>query len=1153
MRSLPGPQGRLLFAYFVLHPGRAVTREELIEAIWPGTPPENPRAALRTLLSRVRSALPDGTLVGGEVLELALPADRWIDVEFARAAADGAARAAGEGDAAGAVRSAQQALEILDDELLNGLDAPWLTAHRAELRELRVQSAETLAAAALASDGHLAPSWRRVLLALVEEEPYRESAHVLLMEALAADGNLAHALMLYDRLRLRLRDDLGAAPGGGARELHQRLLRAQEGGPGALSLPLPSALEQADARPFVGRMTELRFAEERLGAGGLAFVAGDAGVGKTRLAARSAARARQRGSTVLYGECNEEPLLPFEPFVTALRPYVLACPTEVLRRQTADHSPEVLVRVFPELGERLPDLTPAPEPGSATERYALFEAIAGLLSLVGGEQPALLVLDDLHWADRSSVQLLAHLERRAPVAILATYRQSEVTDDHPLLALLMRLRAGRGFERLDLGGLAEREVAQLVEAWSGSHPDEGFSQALHRKTAGNPFYVSEVLRQLSAPAGPGALASGPELLELGVPEGVKEVIGRRLSGLSSNLKGVLSIAAVAGADFHPAAVESLSPLSEEQFLDALDEGVRARLLVEAPDGEGLSFSHMLIRETLYEGLTRTRRQRLHARIAAQLERLEDLDPFTRASALAHHHLAAGRAGETIKAARHARAAGDLAAAALAYEDAVRYYERALEALADADPDLRARWEITMGIGSACIRAGGNERGRSAFAAAVELARELGDPECLARAALGFGSGHGSGVGVEWGVPDATLVGYLEEASAALPPRDSPLRARILARLALALYFVGNVERTGALSAQATEMAARIGDMQTLAMTLSASRGALWGTDDLERRLAATAEIRRLAEQVGDEELCLQGHFWAVIDFAERGDMAAVDVELDAFAAIARGLLQPVYLWYVELFGAMRRLLDWDLEGRRRHMRAAIELGMRMNDPNLVQGAGVQLLYLRREQGRIAETEAAIAGLAEQYDTVRGWWGLLAFVHAELGRAQAARAALERLPEDLSSLPRDANWLPTMAYIAEACALLGDESRAHALQALLAPYAERNVIVGPAVVCLGSLSRQLGLLAATTGRTQQARAHLQAALDAHTAMGARALLARTRFDYARVLLQAGGTSDRALAAQLLGASHGDAVALGMPRLTEQASTLMAASGMIAGSA
>ncbi|HUN77837.1 MAG TPA: AAA family ATPase, partial [Solirubrobacteraceae bacterium] len=1058
--ELPGPQARLLFAYLALSPTGAAPRDELIEAIWPHGVPENPRAALRTLLSRVRSALPPGTLQGGSELRLALPEDRFVDVEEARRAGRRLSEAAVAGRWQEAARLAERVAELTRGELMAGLDAPWLRSQREALGELRLSAVETLARAALQPGGEGAARALPLLRELVAGEPYRESAHVLLMEALAAEGNVAHALIAYDSLRQRLLEDLGTMPGRAARALHQRLLRVSEGGVGPLPPALPQALEQGASRPFVGRGEALEFVAGRLTGdeaveGGLVFVAGEPGVGKTSLAARFARRSGEGGTVVLYGACNEESLLPFEPFVAALRPYVLDSPLEALRRQVSEHAPELLVRVLPELAERLPHIPPAP-PGQETERYRLFEAVGGLLTLLGGERPALLVLDDLHWADSSTVQLLAHLARRARLAILGTYRPGELTDGHPLLELQGELGAQRRLHRLELDGLGEEEVSQLVQALSGSRPDRKLARALRRKTAGNPFFLGELLSQLPQTA-PGAASAEEvgELSRMGVPEGVKEVIARRLSRLGEGLRVVLPIAAVAGPEFRPGLVEPLCPLGEEEFLSALEEGMRAGLLVEVRDGDGLAFSHVLIREALYESLSHARRRRLHARLAGQLERLEGLDGYARASGVAHHHLAAGEAGDPAAAARFAGTAGRLAESALAHESAARHYERALQALSRCAAGPRERWEVAMALGAACIKAGENERGRRVFADAAGLARRLGDPECLALAALGYGSGHGSGVGVEWGVPDRPLVELLEEALALLPDQDGPLRARVLARLAVALYFVEDVGRRDALGEQANAMARRIGDMATLAVTLSSGRGVLWGTDDLRRRLAATGEIRRLAEELGDPELRLQGHFWAIVDYAESGDVAAVDSELVRFAALADAIRQPVYLWYAELFGAMRRLLDWDLAGRRAHIHAAVEIGMRMNDPNIVQGAGVQLLYLRREQGRIEEMEHSIGELARQYDTVRGWWGLLGFLYVEMGRHGQAREALARLPADVGAMPRDANWLPSMAYLSEACALLGERALAARLYELLTPYADRNVIVGPAVVCLGS--------------------------------------------------------------------------------------------------
>ena len=502
----------------------------------------------------------------------------------------------------------------------------------------------------------------------------------------------------------------------------------------------------------------------------LVLLAGEPGIGKTRLAAETARAAHADGATVLFGFCDEDVTLPYRPFVEALRHYVVHAPDDVLAAHVRAHQGE-LARLVPELRARVADL-PAPQIAEAeTERYLLFEAAAGLLAAASQDAPIVLVLDDLHWAGAPELLLLKHIIRSAEpmrLLIIATYRDTDLTRTHPLTSMLADLRRESGVERLALRGLDDAAVVALVQAAAGHDlPEAGvaLAHALHRETEGSPFFITEILRNLTES---GAVFRDGErwtykgdIAGLGIPEGVKDVIGRRLGRLSEATNKVLSLAAVIGRQFDLALLTRIADLSalspsrlgegqgegipnsairnpqsaiEDAILDALDEATAAALVAEVPgEPEHYSFSHALIRTTLYEELSSARRARLHRRVGEALEALTRATPGARIDELAHHWLEAVQVTDAAKAIGYARQAGDRALAGLAYEAAAAHYERALAVLEPIDRDGELlRCDLLLALGDA-QRSAGDPRFRETMA---ECRRHRPPPRRCASAGSG---------------------------------------------------------------------------------------------------------------------------------------------------------------------------------------------------------------------------------------------------------------------------------------------------------------------------------------------------------------------------------------------------------------------------------
>jgi DNA-binding winged helix-turn-helix (wHTH) protein/tetratricopeptide (TPR) repeat protein len=455
--------------------------------------------------------------------------------------------------------------------------------------------------------------------------------------------------------------------------------------------PVPPALAAAIAGDFIGRENELIRIQEvwrtaRLGHQQLVLIAGEPGVGKTRLSAEFASRCAAQGSAVLAGYCEEEHLVPYQPFIECLTWYFRHCPQAALKAQLAEIGGGGELAAFvPELRTRIPDLPQPVAIDPEGQRYRLFECVGAILSVVSAQRPTLLVFDDIHWADKATLLLVRHLlrsSRPGAFAIVATYRDSELGRTHPLSELLPDLRRETGVTRVALRGLKVEHVRRIVHGIIGPGAPSRLPQIVMDYTDGNPFFATEMLLHLKE-TGTVTRFNDPatDAADLPVSEGIKEVIGRRLSRLSDSCNRALSVAAVLGREFDVSLMESVADLSENALLDALEEATRAGVLSESSGLEGrFQFRHALIRETLYGELSSPRRARLHRRIGEALEASAREDPDSRLGELAYHFSEAASAGIADKAVDYAIRAGDHAADALAHEDAARLFEMALHSL-----------------------------------------------------------------------------------------------------------------------------------------------------------------------------------------------------------------------------------------------------------------------------------------------------------------------------------------------------------------------------------------------------------------------------------------------------------------------------------------
>jgi class 3 adenylate cyclase len=889
-------------------------------------------------------------------------------------------------------------------------------------------------------------------------------------------------------------------------------------------LPFPARLTPQAPLPFSGRGAELdplvhTWKEVAAGDKRVVLISGEPGIGKTRLAAEVARGAHDAGAAVLYGRCDEDMGVPFQPFVEALKQVVEAGHGA---EQLGHHAGE-LVRLVPDLARSVPDLEPPLSSDPETERYRLFDAVAAWLAALAEPAGVVLVLDDLHWAEKPTLLLLRHLIR-APdamrVLVLGTYRDTDLDRAHPLAEVLADLRREPGVTRLALSGLDVEGIAELLASASGERMDlraGELAELLWAETEGNPFFVQEVLRSLvesgSLVQRDGVWTTDLEISELGISEGVREVVGRRLSRLSETANSVLAVSSVIGALVDVGLLVSVAGVPEDAVLDALDEATAAALLRETASG-AYEFTHALVRSTLYDEQSATRRVRRHRQVAEALEGRGSDD----AAALAYHFGRAGLADE--RAVDYATAAGDGALDQLAFDQAVTFFVQALEAADDGDADSRRRCELLIRLGTA-QRLAGIPDYRETLLEASGLAQSLGDGDLLARAALANNRGFFSATG---GL-DEERVRVLEAALEAVDSGDSAARARLLAVLAVELSWHDPKTRRYGLGDEAVAMARRLGDDGCLLEVWTARHISRWTADSTPELVAELPALLDLAERVGDPQSLVLASSWGFAHMLETGDVEESDRLVDQVGRIATEMNNPVFRWLEATYRCCRLMVDGRGDDIEQAALDALEIGEDCGQPDAFVWFAPQFFTARDTQGRLAEVVDLVRQQVVDNPGLPIWRVTLAYALATVGEHEEATAIMEELVAAGSAvLPFDLVWLAGHAFLGEVLAKLGTPEAAGRQYERLAPYATRLPCVGS--VIRPSVRLVLGMLAARAGWPERAEAAFAAAAEQHDRIGAGGWLARTHLEWGRFLLATGeGGRARELLAQARDAAEG----------------------------
>ena len=925
---------------------------------------------------------------------------------------------------------------------------------------------------------------------------------------------------------------------------------------------------------WVGRARELAVLEAALasacgGQGQLVFLEGEPGIGKTRMLQELTASAGNHDVQVLWGRCYEgEGAPPFWPWLQILRSYLMSSTPETLQAEIGAGA-AALAQVIPEIRQRLTDLPSLPALEPAQERFRFFDSLTTFLKNAAQRRPLVLIFDDLQWADTPSLLLLQFVAREvhaASLCIVGTYRDLALEPHHPLTHAYRELARILPQQRLHLQGLSHHDVAHFLALTTGVAPAEPVVTALHQRTEGNPFFLTEMVRLLMTEGSTAALGGPQAESRLVLPQSVREAIGLRVHPLPPPCQHLLRLASVMGRTFDVETLARVTDTTHAQLMQTLDCAVTAQIITTLLPAAGqYRFAHMLVRDTLYADLPMEQRLRWHRQIGEALEaRWSYQDalgygPPPDAMSVAgtdsilavlawHFFEAMGSNNEGAKALRYAVQAGRHATAMLAHEEATLHYQRALQSLTYTQPgDAAQRCELLLALGSAQMKAGDVPQARSTFLQAAGVAQSAEAPVLLTRAALGFEK-----IGVEVGKVDQVLVTLLEDTLHVLGEVDSAECARVLARLALELSYAGtSTARRATLSQHAVTMARRVGDPTALAAALHTRLLDLWGPGALQERLATTTEMIQLAEATGDRERQMRGRVERLADLLELGERRVVDMELDAYLSLAQTLRQPRYLWYGQLMQTTLALMEGRFAEGEQLAQQALHLGQRVQPETAVHFYSVQLFWLYREQGRLQALLPSVQRLVAQYPAVPAWRSALATIYCDLGQAEAARSEFVRLAgQDFRDLPYTNSWLMSISLLAEVCAFLSDSAHAVTLYDLLSPYATHTVVIGgDAVGCHGAVACLLGLLATTLQRWEPAVQHFEAALRMHQQMGARPFVARAQYAYAAMLVARNAPGDAAQAQMLLTLAHSTAQDLQMqglmPHLLEMQSRVLQA--------
>jgi len=1142
---------RELLALFATRPNRSISPQRLIDELWDGNPPPTATSALRVHIAHVRRVL-EPERVHGPSDRLALESGDYMlrvdsceldSLRFEELVSSGR-ESSQRGDARFAEECLGAALQCWRGSAfpdIRGLSAA--QGAIARLEQLRTAAIEELADLRLALGSP--ETVIELLVNAVDEYPLNEHLTGQLMLALYRAGRQAEALRAFANLARKLDDELGLKPCPEICHLEEDIL-LQRRDLDLLSRPSPSiALVSARPEParFIGRRPQLarllaQHDEARSPNRRLALVSGPAGIGKTALVTEYVARAQRAGAIVMVGQCQPPPQRGYGAIGQAI--------SALMSRGSPD---EAVVEVLSFMrgagsGTQRPGETAA---GATTDLSSdvleLFQSIATVIRSLQSA-PVVLVIEDLHWADKATIRVLRHLLRDPGLDhlfIVVTYRDDEL--DFERAERIERLAPPMQVERLHIEGLDHHEVRALIRATATPLAIPvllDLATTITDATGGNPFYLRALLTEVDD-----TVATEPDRREIETaietlaPAGVRALLSHRLNRLSIDSIFVLQAAATIGRGISAALLTDTCELSAGAIHEAIEELLDNRLLFEDDwHVDHFEFAHALVRSTVYSTIAHEERAQLHLRVAEALETCcSRLEP-PHSGEIAHHYLAAVPLADAGKAADWSSRAGKESADALAFAEAAAWYEQALQCWVAADRPVAAAGQLEFALGRAYEADHQFARAREMFLSGAEHALNSRDISLLADLAVAANGPWTSGLDDR-----AQTQGLLETALLEVGPDHPARRLNLLTSLARSLYYLDSA-REGHLVEEALELAITLNDTADLSDAKLAQH--LWLSHYPEARrdrLNIADETMHLATDSCSPRLQLHAARELLTDLLENAELERFNTALADYERLANEHSSPRDIYWSMALRATQATLRGDLGAAEQLARGAQLRGRELYQES--RGAELlQRVVIRFQQGRLAEEVAVLRPAARAQTLYRAGSCLAALACAETGRArQGVRIARWAVGPDGRGISRDAFWLAAHALFASVAATAHDVELAELIAELISPYADHVVVFGAGGAVLGSGHHWLGLLSSVGEQWDAAAEHFAEAEHISWLLEAPYWRAQAQIDRAYALQHRGRRGDPDVAQQCIDAAVSCAETHGYGRLLVRATKMM----------
>jgi class 3 adenylate cyclase/tetratricopeptide (TPR) repeat protein len=898
------------------------------------------------------------------------------------------------------------------------------------------------------------------------------------------------------------------------------------------------AAREGRLTPFIGREQEMALLIERFeravtGEGQVVLLSGEAGMGKSRVVQTLCERLSSTPHTRMRMQCSPfhtsstlHPVIRHLEYAAGFlpedEPGERLRKLEALLRQAGNDPADSLAALGPLLSLAVEDRYVSVEFTAEQRQARVLNALVDQLLGLAAQNPVLFILEDVHWIDPATRELITQTLPRlaeARVLMVITHRPDWQTDwgRHPQVTALTlnRLSRGQGVE-----------IARAAAA--GALPEEIVARIL-RRADGVPLFIEELTRSV--------VESGNTLGDNVVPETLQASLLARLDRLGPEIKEIAQIAAVIGREFGSELLGVVSGKPREALTSALERLVASHIALPtgAAQGGDYLFRHALIQDAAYQSLLLSRRRQYHAEIARALEGRFPAIVEGQPELIAQHYMAAAAPEQAIP---YWVKAGERALVRSLYREPLAHFEQALQ-LARGLPDGAARarqiLKLLLLVGEARLRVNLLQEASQTFAEAAELGRRLGSPRDLARAALGAEETE-----LVMGIPVRASAGLLEAALEALDEGDNSLRCRVLSSLGRASFKLGSFEKASALMRGAKDMARRLGDHRALVDALHceylATTGRPCAAAQFPTRRATVDEMVAISEELRERpDLVFRSLCLGMAACLEMGDLEAFQDRLNRYRTAVPGFTGMARLYTLTSTEALQAILHGDFATAERLAQSALDAPGDVNNEVVTGVYGMQMFTIRREQGRLAEVAPLVKRFVAERSRDPIWQPGLALIAIDLGFASAARKTFDEIAATGFALPIDAKRNITLCYLVEVCARLVDAERAEQLYELLLPYQDMAVVVPIATICCGSHARYLGMLASVMGDWAAAEAHFEAALEMDERLQAWPWLAHTKHEFALMLRARGQPGDHDRAESLLAAASASAERFGMSSL------------------